>query len=120
MLGVVGLFYGAYFFVALFACRTFPVHSSRGLRKPHHVTLGTAAHRPSEPIEYTWERYNPIPPSGKCNAGVAATAITYIATFMNIVADWGLAILPATVVWQAKLSRRTKISISLILAIGSM
>lgn len=39
---------------------------------------------------------------------------------MNIVADWGLAILPATVVWQAQLNRKTKISISLILAIGTM
>lgn len=39
---------------------------------------------------------------------------------MNIIADWMLAILPATVVWQAQLDKRTKISISIILGLGSM
>ncbi|KAJ4393443.1 hypothetical protein N0V93_002653 [Gnomoniopsis smithogilvyi] len=94
MLGIVGLFYGAYFFIAIFAC---------------------------QPVEFTWTRYSPDPPSyGKCNASVAATAITYIATIMNVVADWMLAILPATVVWQAQLDKKTKISISIILAMGSI
>lgn len=94
MLVIVGLFYGAYFFIALFAC---------------------------QPVEYVWERYDLTPTtSGKCNPSVAATAISYIATVMNCAADWMLAILPATVVWKAQLDRRTKISISIILGIGSM
>lgn len=102
MLALVGLFYGAYFFIALFAC---------------------------QPVEYVWERYDvdqltsstsSSTASGKCNPSVAATAISYIATVMNCAADWMLAILPATVVWRAQLDRRTKISISVILGIGSM
>lgn len=98
MLVLVGLFYGAYFFIALFAC---------------------------QPVEYVWERYsvdltNTSSSTGRCNPSVAATAISYIATVMNCAADWMLAILPATVVWRAQLDRRTKISISVILGIGSM
>lgn len=31
MLGVVGLFYGAYFFIAIFACRTYCVLFNSGL-----------------------------------------------------------------------------------------
>lgn len=94
MLVIVGVFYGAYFFIAIFAC---------------------------QPVEYVWERYDPVPPAnGKCNPSVAATSISYIATVLNCVADWMLAILPATVVWKAQLDRKTKISISIILGIGSM
>lgn len=94
MLVIVGLFYTAYFFIAIFAC---------------------------QPVAYVWERYDPVPPTGgKCNPSVAATSISYIATVLNCVADWMLAILPATVVWKAQLDRRTKFSISIILGIGSM
>ncbi|KAF3765585.1 hypothetical protein M406DRAFT_240473, partial [Cryphonectria parasitica EP155] len=94
MLVVVGLFYGAYFFIAIFAC---------------------------QPVEYVWTRDDPVPPtSGQCNPSVAATSISYIATVLNCVADWMLAILPATVVWKARLDSRTKISICVILAIGSI
>lgn len=75
----------------------------------------------AEPVEYAWTRYSTGPhESGRCNASIAATSITYIATIMNIIADWMLAILPATVVWQAQLDKRTKISISIILGMGSM
>ncbi|CAN8103523.1 unnamed protein product [Discula destructiva] len=89
----VGLFYGAYFLIAIFAC---------------------------QPVDYYYTRYNPIPPEGKCNSAAAATVITYIATMLNVVADWTLAILPATVIWRAMLDLRTKISISVVLGIGSI
>lgn len=94
MLIVVGIFYTAYFFLAIFACR---------------------------PIEYVWLRAVPsVNAKGECNSAVAATSITYIATGLNCVADWMLSLLPALVVWRAKLDRQTKLSIVLILAFGSM
>lgn len=93
LLVFVGLFYAAYFFIAIFAC---------------------------QPVQYYYTRYNPIPAEGKCNSTSAATVVTYIATLLNIVSDWTLAILPATVVWQAQLDIRTKISVSVVLGIGSM
>jgi hypothetical protein len=94
MLIVVGVFYAAYFFLALFACR---------------------------PIAYVWLRASPDSTiHGECNPSAAATVITYIAAGLNCVADWTLSLLPALVVWRAKLDRRTKVSIVLILAFGSM
>ncbi|PSR77660.1 hypothetical protein BD289DRAFT_142834 [Coniella lustricola] len=90
----VGIFYGAYFFIAIFAC---------------------------QPVEYVWLRDNPNSTvKGECNPSVAATSISYIATGLNCVADWMLSLLPALVVWRAKLDRRTKMSIILILAFGSI
>ncbi|CAK7272941.1 hypothetical protein SEPCBS57363_005401 [Sporothrix epigloea] len=73
------------------------------------------------PIELQWTRYADPPPStGYCNASSFATVSTYVAAFLNVVGDWTLALLPSYLVWQAKMDRRKKISISAVLAIGSV
>lgn len=75
------------------------------------------------PIEYQWTRYDdpPRPASGaSCNATSYATVTTYVAAFLNVLADWTLAILPSYLVWQAKMERRKKISVCAVLALGSV
>lgn len=73
-----------------------------------------------QPLEYNWTRYDPHPGPGKCNAEQFATVTTYVAAFINVAVDWGLAILPATLLWKAQMSRRTKMTVWFILALGSM
>ena len=72
------------------------------------------------PVEYEWTRYEPVPPDGNCNATTFATVTTYFSSCLNIVADWVLPALPATLVWKAQMSRRVKISVVALLALGSM
>lgn len=75
------------------------------------------------PIEYQWTRYAdpPRPATGaQCNATSFATVTTYVAAFLNVVADWTLAVLPSYLVWQAKMERRKKISVCAVLALGSV
>ncbi|CAK7200915.1 hypothetical protein SEUCBS139899_003615 [Sporothrix eucalyptigena] len=72
------------------------------------------------PIEYQWTRYADPAPEGTCNATSFATVTTYVAAFLNVVADWVLAVLPSYLVWQAKMERRKKISVSAVLALGSV
>ena len=73
-----------------------------------------------QPIQYEWTRYNPQPPTdGACNATTFATVTTYIAAVLNIIADWVLPALPATLVWQANIERRVKISVIALLCLSS-
>ncbi|UKZ88847.1 uncharacterized protein TrAFT101_004578 [Trichoderma asperellum] len=77
--------------------------------------------RTCDPIELQWTRYNPIPPTeGSCNATTFATVTTYISAFLSVVADWILPALPATLVWKAQIPQREKISIIVLLALGSV
>lgn len=82
-----------YIFIAIFACR---------------------------PVEYTWTRYDPIHHEGSCNSTSFATIPTYVATVLNVLADWILPLLPATLVWKAKMEKRKKISVCAVLALGSL
>ncbi|KAL7902884.1 hypothetical protein HDV63DRAFT_412041 [Trichoderma sp. SZMC 28014] len=77
--------------------------------------------RTCDPIELQWTRYNPIPPTeGSCNATTFATVTIYISAFLNVAADWILPALPATLVWKAQIPQREKISIIVLLALGSV
>ncbi|KAJ6780239.1 hypothetical protein PWT90_08236 [Aphanocladium album] len=71
------------------------------------------------PVRYMWTRYNPVPEEGSCHATTFATVTTYVAAVLNIVADWVLPALPATLVWQAQMERRVKISVIALLCLGS-
>jgi hypothetical protein len=93
LMSVVSIFNLFYIFIDIFAC---------------------------QPVEYEWTRYNPVPPDGQCNSTLFATVPTYLSAFLNVLADWMLPILPATMVWNAKMDRRTKISVCAILALGSL
>ena len=72
------------------------------------------------PVEYQWTGYNPIPAEGECNSSGWATYPSYIAGFLNVLADWMLPLLPARLVWQAKMERRKKLSVCAVLALGSV
>jgi hypothetical protein len=77
--------------------------------------------RTCQPIELQWTRYNPIPATvGSCNPTTFATITTYIAAFLNVAADWILPALPATLIWKAQIQQREKVSIIILLALGSM
>jgi hypothetical protein len=44
---------------------------------------------------------------------------TYIGAVINIIADWVLPALPATLVWKSQIERRLKFSIIALLCLGS-
>ncbi|KAJ3475679.1 hypothetical protein NLG97_g9374 [Lecanicillium saksenae] len=71
------------------------------------------------PVRYMWTRYNPEPAQGECRATTFATVTTYIAAVFNIIADFVLPALPATLVWQAQMERRVKISVIALLCLAS-
>lgn len=73
------------------------------------------------PIEHEWLRYG-VEPTDKthCNDKLLGTIPTYIAAFLNVLVDWILAIVPATVLWNLKMERKLKITTYVVLAIGSI
>ncbi|KAG7284255.1 hypothetical protein NEMBOFW57_010619 [Staphylotrichum longicolle] len=93
MIIIIAVYNLFFFFLAIFACR---------------------------PAGYQWTFYNPVPEEGECNSSGSATYPTYVAVLLNVVADWILPLLPARLVWKAKMERRKKISVYAVLALGSM
>ncbi len=72
------------------------------------------------PADYQWTYYNPVRPEGKCNGNNFATIPTYIASILNVLADWILPLLPAISVWKSRMETRKKISVCAVMALGSM
>ncbi|ORY59168.1 uncharacterized protein BCR38DRAFT_445807 [Pseudomassariella vexata] len=94
LLGVVSIYNAFYVFMIIFQC---------------------------VPVQYFWYRYDPAQPvSGSCNKKLLAIVPTCISFFVNVMSDLILALLPVSVVWHAKMDRRTKISVSCVLALGSI
>ncbi|KAK9768997.1 hypothetical protein SCAR479_02241 [Seiridium cardinale] len=74
-----------------------------------------------QPVQFYWYRYDPNRPvTGTCNGKALATIPTYISFVISVVSDWILALLPVSIVWNAKMDRRSKISVSCVLALGSI
>jgi uncharacterized protein YacL len=94
LLGVVGVFNAFYLFIVIFQCI---------------------------PVEYYWFRYtDPQVIDGTCNKTSLATIPTYISLFLNVFADWLLALLPVSFVYKSKMPLKTKCSVVAVLALGSM
>ena len=93
LIGIVSLFNAFYIFIAIFAC---------------------------QPVAYQWTRYDPVFHEGRCNSTLFSTIPTYISAFLNILADLILPLLPASLVWRAKMERRKKISVCAVMALGSL
>ncbi|KAL8382521.1 hypothetical protein RB595_006346 [Gaeumannomyces hyphopodioides] len=90
MVGIANIFY---FFVAIFQC---------------------------SPVWFFWRRYDPpFADAGSCFKPPMALGSTYTVNIVNIIADLALALMPISLVWDAKLDRRTKFSVVGILALGS-
>ncbi|KAK6212380.1 hypothetical protein LQW54_005333 [Pestalotiopsis sp. IQ-011] len=74
-----------------------------------------------QPVQFYWYRYDPASPvEGTCNGKALATIPTYISFVISVVSDWVLALLPISIVWNAKMDRRSKISVACVLALGSI
>jgi Kef-type K+ transport system membrane component KefB len=74
-----------------------------------------------QPVSYMWTRYNPVPPAdGTCNAANYVIILTLTSALLSVVADIVLPVLPATLIWKAQLPRREKVSVILLLLLGSM
>ena len=93
LMGIVTVYNAFYLFIAIFACR---------------------------PVEYQWTGYGPDPTDGECNSTLFVTIPTYLSAVLNVLADWILPLLPATLVWKAKMETRKKISVCAVMALGSM
>jgi hypothetical protein len=70
------------------------------------------------PISSFWTRFLGEP--GNCISGTIISHLGYTHTAVVTAADWTLAILPIFLVWNLKLNLRTKISVALILALGTV
>ncbi|KAI0840624.1 hypothetical protein F5Y06DRAFT_294613 [Hypoxylon sp. FL0890] len=72
-----------------------------------------------QPVPYYWYRYTGKM-TGKCWSNEFITGATYAAAAINAVSDWVLGLLPIALVRDLRLSKRSKVLVSCILAIGSI
>ena len=71
------------------------------------------------PISYFWIRFIPGSP-GSCISSKLIVDSTYTHGVLSAIVDWTLGTLPIFIVWNLKLNMRGKISVAMILALGSM
>ena len=93
LMGIVTVYNIFYLGIAIFACR---------------------------PVDYQWTGYGPDPPEGSCNSTLFVTIPTYLSAVLNVLADWILPLLPATLVWKTKMETRKKISVCAVMGLGTM
>jgi hypothetical protein len=70
------------------------------------------------PASNFWTRF--IGEPGKCIPGRIIADLSYCHAAIITASDWTLGILPIFLVWNLKINFRTKLSVALILAVGSM
>ncbi len=70
------------------------------------------------PVSYFWTRF--LGGSGKCISGKIVADLAYCHAAIITVSDWTLGIIPIFLVYNLKINTRTKISVALILALGSV
>lgn len=81
-----------YFFIVIFQCR---------------------------PTSYFWDRFDGLH-DGKCVSNGLVAGATYAHSSLSVWADWTLALLPISLVWDLDMNPRTKISVAVILALGAL
>jgi hypothetical protein len=70
------------------------------------------------PVAYFWGQFTGM--EGSCINPNIITTSTYIYSAMSCWSDWTYCILPVFMVWNLQMNRRSKLSIGLILGVGSM
>lgn len=70
------------------------------------------------PPKYFWEQYTGGKGTCMDNAIIVKTAYAYSA--ISCWGDWVLAVLPVFLVWKLQMNPRTKLVVSMILAMGGM
>ncbi|CAG9950662.1 unnamed protein product [Clonostachys rosea f. rosea IK726] len=68
-----------------------------------------------QPISATWD-----PKAGRCANQSVVTSISYFISASTIVTDWSCSILPIFILRHARMPRRMKASIGIILALGTV
>ncbi|KAL4900415.1 hypothetical protein BDW74DRAFT_170816 [Aspergillus multicolor] len=71
------------------------------------------------PVEYFWERTN-IFKNGKCISTDVLLVIAYCYSSITIICDVTLGILPACLIWNLQMSRRTKLALVGVLSLGAI
>ncbi|KAH9906718.1 hypothetical protein F4778DRAFT_778169 [Xylariomycetidae sp. FL2044] len=67
------------------------------------------------PIEGNW-----IPGAGECAPRSVLIILNYLISVGAIVTDWACAIIPVFILWNAQMKRKAKISVAIVLGIGSL
>lgn len=70
------------------------------------------------PVTYFWTQY--LGASGNCLKPSVITGTSYAHAAVSCWAYWTLGILPVSLVWNLSMNIRTKISVTLILALGAL
>lgn len=70
------------------------------------------------PVAYFWGQFTGM--EGSCINPNIITASTYAYTAMSCWSDWTYCILPALIIWNLQMNRRSKFTICTILGVGSM
>lgn len=68
-----------------------------------------------QPVSAQW-----ITGSGKCAPRSTTIAIHYLISAGAIVTDWACAIIPAFILWNAQMRRNVKLSVGIVLGLGSL
>lgn len=71
------------------------------------------------PVSYFWNRFDGIH-KGTCVGASVVSGCTYAHSALSVWADWTLALLPISLVWDLDMNPRTKVSVVIILALGAL
>lgn len=75
------------------------------------------------PVSYFWERVKPLyggTSNGSCVSVEVIIGLAALYSAFSVISDFTFAILPAFLLWDLKMKRRTKFTIIPILAMGCM
>ncbi|KAJ2906696.1 uncharacterized protein MKZ38_000432 [Zalerion maritima] len=97
-LTIVTVYHAFYIFIVIFQCR---------------------------PISWYWYRYTSkgkggLLDDGECWSPSFSSRPTYASATINAAADWTLGLLPIALVWNLSMNRRMKLSLGLVLGLGSI
>ncbi|KAF1991188.1 hypothetical protein K402DRAFT_323585 [Aulographum hederae CBS 113979] len=73
-----------------------------------------------QPVSWFWTHVKSNPPPGSCMDGSSIGALTYAASVINSLADWVMGIIPVFIVRTIQTTRRQKILVGIILAVGAI
>lgn len=72
------------------------------------------------PSRYFWTRYSSNGDTGYCMTTTVIVDISYGYSSISCLVDWTLGILPVFMLWNLQMDRRTKATVSVILALGAV
>jgi hypothetical protein len=70
------------------------------------------------PISFFWMQPFPDVPRGTCMDGRVIFIVSVVHSVISACCDWALGILPVFMLWKVRLSKKTKIILSILLSMG--